>query len=155
MTYKDKGSYESSPPCTCVSVARMEQTGRKDIVCMCECVCVCVRVCAEKEAAGPQRYCVYACVCVCVCVSVVRKEQPGRKDIVCMCECVCVCVRVSRILHVCSHVCSNFWWLNCCSHVPHGRHLLLQSSTYVDDVTFDKLLPVHFWQQESSGPQRN
>ena len=78
---------------------------------------------------------------MCVRVSVARKEQLGRKDIMCMCECVSVCVCVSRILHVCSNVCSNFWWLNYCSHVPHGRHLLLQSSTYVSDVTFDKLLP--------------
>ena len=45
MTCKDKGSYESSPPCTHICV----------YVCVCMCVCVCVCVCAKTRATNIQR----------------------------------------------------------------------------------------------------
>jgi len=54
MTYKDKGSYESSPPCTITFVAiniaakrldsLMRQRGRES-VCVCACICVCAMAC--------------------------------------------------------------------------------------------------------------
>ena len=41
MTYKDKGSYESSPPCT-----NTWYSARCVCVCECMCICVCVFLCA-------------------------------------------------------------------------------------------------------------
>ena len=60
MTYKDKGSYESSQPCTmkdtCVTRVYIF------LACMCVCVCVCSRVC------------VYAFVSVCMYVCAIHSE---------------------------------------------------------------------------------
>ena len=53
MTYKDKASYGSSPPCTPPSPLILISRALA-CVCVCVCVCMCVRV--------------FVCVFVCVCV---------------------------------------------------------------------------------------
>ena len=68
MTYKDKGSYESSPPCISVSVWLC--------ICASVCVCVCVYVCVR----GNEMEYVHACLCLWLCLY--------------LCLCVCVCVYV-------------------------------------------------------------
>ena len=91
MTYKDKASYASSPPCSCVLSVwmcvqrereRERNTGTCGAGCLvqvwlsCVCVCVCVRECVCVCVC----VCVHVCVCVCVCVH--------------ECACVCACVYI-------------------------------------------------------------
>jgi len=77
MTYEDKASYWSSPPCIpCVYVP----------VCMCVYVCVCLSVCV----------CVYVCVCVLDCWKVLISW--------CVCVCICVCVFACVRLGMCVRV---------------------------------------------------
>ena len=72
MTHKDKGSYESSPPCNRVHYVEDDSECWCSVCCVCaSCVCVCV----------------YVCVCVCACVFVCVYVR------VCVCVCVCACVR--------------------------------------------------------------
>ena len=52
MTYEDKASYDSTPPCTRLSASLTP--------CVCVCVCVCVCACV----------CVWMCVCVCAYIHV-------------------------------------------------------------------------------------
>jgi len=74
MTYKDKGSYESSPPC----ISHMYFKN----------------VCERANACAVMAYVrVYVCMCMCVCVRVLALR-------VCMCVCVfvCMCVHMCEVL---------------------------------------------------------
>jgi len=62
MTYKDKGSYESSPPCICIDVCQYTGTKRGDMMHL-EFVYIhiCVFMCVFMYS------CVYLCIHVCIC----------------------------------------------------------------------------------------
>ena len=100
MTYKDKGSYESSPPCIQKEICNMSSetadvikyeniiyVQKQQLFLKCCNVCVCVRLCA----------CLCVCMCMCMCVCVCVCVSSALSDVfqgLCMCECVCVCVCV-------------------------------------------------------------
>jgi len=62
MTYKDKGSYESSPPCNASPLLRTICVGR--YVCTYVCMCVCIYKCTYAYL------CVYMCLYVCLIVNI-------------------------------------------------------------------------------------
>jgi len=94
MTYKDKGSYESSPHCTCVvqkgavccSVLQCVTAVCCSVlqcvtVCCSVLQCVVVREDATRSAITRQLYRLSARVCVCVCVCERAQESERQKQI--------------------------------------------------------------------------
>ena len=116
MTYKDKGSYESSPPCD-VEEAVGPRYIRTSIIYVHVGICIythmyintCVRlqrVHAVQRVRALQHvcvrvyFCVYVCVYVCVCVRVCVLQcvcmcsRTQARVCVCVCVCVCLCVTI-------------------------------------------------------------
>ena len=86
MTCKDKGSYESSPPCThdIPQVSMVKQgfvtfslsPSNSMCVCMCACACVCVYVYIHVHTYISH---IYICVCVhvmCICIHIIYRKYP-------------------------------------------------------------------------------
>ena len=112
MTYKDKASYGSSPPCTwcewCIVVFVDVCEFLVVVVYVCSCVCVCVCVWVFSV-----RWWVCACVCVCVCICVCDSAYVVcLRAHACVCKCVCMWVRETVYKSCHCHVTRLFWtWL--------------------------------------------